>query len=386
MARGRATWKKYFEIKHLIAAFFRLLEDHAPAISRMMRFYSHEGPHQDMRLLEQETRCLTLDQPPYELAYQALCIDNVDGVEDPNLGRMVHIRSAITGPVAIHGHTNRAVDQHTGLILGFETTRVRWGRSCFPMPSINKPQATSKIAIPVPPFSNYYHMLIDFLLPHVLCCLGHKEQFSQGVVFCTNKEFPAVDFFVDILNSEGIPAATKSLRPMDKLHAPASLLTRIKAASTEHRYAYEEGMEMLEPHLDQLAKKIPGRPLLYLKRGATKLRNMRNASEVHDMMASEGFQLAEFGWQDFAAQVAAFRHAQFVVGTHGAGLSNIVWKKHGSLLEIFPRNARKTVYLNIAARRQWSYAHHLAGPEGSNQSFDVDVDALRQLVRQQQDQ
>lgn len=173
---------------------------------------------------------------------------------------------------------------------------------------------------------------------------------------------------------------------MDKLHAPASLLTRIKAASTEHRYAYEEGMEMLEPHLDQLAKKIPGRPLLYLKRGATKLRNMRNASEVHDMMASEGFQLAEFGWQDFAAQVAAFRHAQFVVGTHGAGLSNIVWKKHGSLLEIFPRNARKTVYLNIAARRQWSYSYHLAGPEGSNQSFDVDVDALRQLVRQQQDQ
>ena len=385
MARGRATWKKYFEVKHLIAALFRGLEDHAPAISRLMRFYSHEGPHGDMTIIMDKNIPLNLDQPPYDEAYQALTMENVDGVEDKDLGRMVHLLAALTGPVTIHGHTSRAVDAGSGRMLGFDKVRARWGRSCHPMPSIKRPEETSQIAIPVPPFSNYYHMLIDFLLPHVVTCLAHKELFARGLIFCTNREFPAVDFFVDILNQEGIPASTKKLKPTDMLKAPQSFMTRIKASSTEHRYAYEEGMELLEPYLEKVTQNIPGHRLLYLKRGTTKLRKLRNADEVNDMMSAEGFHLAEFGWQDFKNQIAAFRHADLVVGTHGAGLSNIVWKKHGNLLEIFPRNARKTVYLNIAARRQWTYGYHFAGPEGHNQSFEVDVEALRQSVRQQRE-
>jgi capsular polysaccharide biosynthesis protein len=99
----------------------------------------------------------------------------------------------------------------------------------------------------------------------------------------------------------------------------------------------------LQPHsvdvsaLEDFAKVIPqisaprNVPLLYISR----LKDGRvpgNEAQIQSYFIEKGFEILNLDEFDFEIQIAIFKTAKVVVGTHGAGLSNIIWAPPGTVV------------------------------------------------------
>lgn len=83
---------------------------------------------------------------------------------------------------------------------------------------------------------------------------------------------------------------------------------------------------------------------LYISRAKSKRRRLSNESEVIKVLKKYNFNVLYSEKLNFKDQIKIFSSAKFVVGLHGAGLSNIVWmKKNSFLFELKPENEK---YLN----------------------------------------
>ena len=119
-----------------------------------------------------------------------------------------------------------------------------------------------------------------------------------------------------------------------------------------------------------------------LVRAAARSRHVRNAAEVEQVCGERGFELVDADELDLDEQIALFAEARHVVGPHGAGLVNLLWRRGAgcSLLELFPPDASPAHYHWLCASFGYSY-DALRGVAGSTAAgFDVDPEALARAV------
>jgi hypothetical protein len=67
-------------------------------------------------------------------------------------------------------------------------------------------------------------------------------------------------------------------------------------------------------------------------------RRIHNYDDIESICRTFGFRLIDTAGMSLAQQIEIFSNARYVVGVHGAGLTNIIFRKNAplSLLEIFP--------------------------------------------------
>ncbi|NWG45751.1 MAG: glycosyltransferase family 61 protein [Alphaproteobacteria bacterium] len=125
---------------------------------------------------------------------------------------------------------------------------------------------------------------------------------------------------------------------------------------------------------------VPGRRL-YVSREDTRKRRTRNEAELRARLARHGFEPVLAGQLSFPDQVRAFAGAEFVAGTHGAGLTNILFAPPAmKLLEIFPQNKLRNTYFLLSRSLGQPYAYVVAGPAGAQEAFEVDPDAVERTL------
>ncbi|MFN4159949.1 MAG: glycosyltransferase family 61 protein [Gemmobacter sp.] len=91
---------------------------------------------------------------------------------------------------------------------------------------------------------------------------------------------------------------------------------------------------------------------IYIKRPSTGHRRLVGAEMFERFLKSEGFVFVDPGSFDFGTQVRIFRGAEFIVGAHGAGLTNILWcdrRKIRGILEIAIETVPDTGYTLISS-------------------------------------
>jgi capsular polysaccharide biosynthesis protein len=119
-----------------------------------------------------------------------------------------------------------------------------------------------------------------------------------------------------------------------------------------------------------------------LVRAAARGRHVRNAAEVEQVCRERGFEVVDADLLALDEQVALFGSTRYVVGAHGAGLVNLLWRRGApcSLLELFPPDASPAHYHWLCASFGYGY-DALRGTAGSTaEGFDVDPDALARAV------
>ncbi len=79
---------------------------------------------------------------------------------------------------------------------------------------------------------------------------------------------------------------------------------------------------------------------VYVSRSPARIRFIKNNKEIEKIAAKYGFEIIDCDNLSFSDQVALFSECSHVIGIHGAGLTNIVWRKNAplTLLELFPGN------------------------------------------------
>jgi len=118
---------------------------------------------------------------------------------------------------------------------------------------------------------------------------------------------------------------------------------------------------------------------IFLTRNARRGRYIRNNDAVAQVCCEHGFALVDADGLRLDEQIRCFAQARYVVGIHGAGLTNLIFRRGApcSVLELFPPDNLPPHYYWLAHHYGWRY-DALVGRAGSTAgSFDVDVDRLR---------
>lgn len=143
---------------------------------------------------------------------------------------------------------------------------------------------------------------------------------------------------------------------------------------------------------DRAHSKIPARQdgrfdRVYVARGDATHRRIVNEGEVIALLAIFGFAMVTPGQMSFAEQVATFRAARCILGTHGAGLTNLLWASEGaSIIEFMPEGFFDVGYRFLAPIAGHRHAAIVCRARPSERGLpyadiEVDIDLLRDALR-----
>ena len=376
MARGRAKWKKLFDLKPALGTGMAWLETHAPRLTTGLRYHSLQDKLDDASVIEDFRRPLLLHQAAYADAAQSLATHNVDGKNPNHAGDGIRLVTALCGSVMIHGHFMQPIDRKTGRLIALSTGRIPWGLT-YPLPTLKRRQTIKGIVAALPPVNNFYHVLVDYLLPVVSAVLRQPHLFHQPITLLVNRPSSPADLLASLLRRIGFETHVRLIDRFETVDADAYLLAKTSAASTEHGYAFGPEMQLLDPYLHDMTRDITVPHALVIERTQTRLRSVLNQTDMLVWLKSQGVEPVQFDWSNLLFQIACFRKAERIISVHGAALTNLCWGSGRNVLEIFPSNARKTTYLHMASQNHHTYQCVFGSTEQANQNFSVDLSTLK---------
>jgi capsular polysaccharide biosynthesis protein len=102
---------------------------------------------------------------------------------------------------------------------------------------------------------------------------------------------------------------------------------------------------------------------LYVTRGNAKhTRRVENEAELVDALAPMGFEVIDPGALSPAEQVRAFAEAEYIVGPHGAGLTNLAFATSGAaVVELFARDYVNECFWALASTVEGLRYRYLVG-------------------------
>lgn len=151
---------------------------------------------------------------------------------------------------------------------------------------------------------------------------------------------------------------------------------------THTRHYYERIREMVQlPDLVYQGSE----QRVFITRNPKRLRFIENTQEVEAVCRQFGFETVDFDFLDLPAQIRLLVNSRYVIGIHGAGLTNMLFRgaRSMSLLEIYPPGQYYPFHYVLMAN-QLGYSYDgIIGTSGKHiysESFHVDVKELRNRI------
>jgi hypothetical protein len=230
--------------------------------------------------------------------------------------------------------------------------------------------------------SNYFHWMIEGLVPlHVLApLLPPATRLLLPGSLAAMRDGPEAAWLPDhqaMLEAWGFGAMARSV-----VEAP---ICRV-----EDVYWLEDpGLDVLQAARLQGARQRAmagvrtgqaGRRI-YIRRPG--LRSVRNAAEVEAFLSRAGFETVGMGGMAHTAQMALFDAASFVIGPHGAELSNLMFCRPGArVIELSPAAQFRPFFAQISDKSGLSHAVLPCATDdgGFNGRMTVELDRLARLI------
>ena len=118
---------------------------------------------------------------------------------------------------------------------------------------------------------------------------------------------------------------------------------------------------------------------IYVSRGRAGKRRILNEDEVISLVRKSGFQIVHFEELSFMEQATLCSRAHFLIGNHGAGLTNMLFMESGgSVLEFRKKaDAKSNCYFSLASALGLDYFYQTCSsdtPEEDPNTADIIVD------------
>ncbi|MCS6781778.1 MAG: glycosyltransferase family 61 protein [Gloeomargarita sp. SKYBB_i_bin120] len=213
--------------------------------------------------------------------------------------------------------------------------------------------------------ANYWHWLINIVPKFIL--LQQGDVWPKIDYFLVDQPLKQLEITLEIL---GVPQAKRiptkfnySLRsplvvvPTFIREIPPWILDGLRTSFLPY------GQAPLQPH-----------PKVYISRRKAQRRRILNEAQVVDYLVSRGYTVCCLEDLSFLEQVGLFRGARYVIGVHGAGLTNLVWGESGGrVLEIFPAVPCRDCYWILAHQAGWDYYYWYPDSQHGNENYDADL-------------
>jgi len=227
---------------------------------------------------------------------------------------------------------------------------------------------------------NYYHWVIDTLSRLYII----REQLHDAIILLPRSPcrymYESMQFFQ--------PKGVLELEKHTYARVKNLYLPRPVADSGRHDGTVLMGLKKfilskLEGHLDD---GIAGERI-YISRAKQNARKIQNELEVQELLKAYGFSVVFFENMSFQEQISVMGKAKFVVSSHGANLTNILFMpENAKVLEINKNKSPNLCYYSLASSINLEYFYQLCPPvrEGldidNNADLQVDIKKLRDNV------
>jgi hypothetical protein len=169
--------------------------------------------------------------------------------------------------------------------------------------------------------TNYYHFLLDVLgALELLDASGH----AHNAPLVIGGTVARTRFGSEILNTGGLASRNWILQDNDNIWAENILFLR----------TYQQNKTRADHLLDLMGVPVPSSHAgdrLYLARPPGCRRSISNGAEVSRLLKKYGFREVVPDDLSIQEQIQLFQHARYVVGVHGAGLTNIIYRRGAPL-------------------------------------------------------
>lgn len=225
---------------------------------------------------------------------------------------------------------------------------------------------------------NYWHWLLD-ILPRVYL-LKHGDIWSKVDYFLIDKPFPKMLMALAILGVQEHQIIWTQYG-----HSLRTRLTIVPQFIQEKtNWIVNFLREYFLPYADN---SLVASPKVYISRKKASRRRILNEDQVLDYLIPRGYMPCYLEDLSFPEQIALFKTARYVIGLHGAGLTNIIWcETGGRVLEIFPDVPWRDCYWILAneAGLDYYYWYPTAQKESKTASYDdeivIDMEEFAQAV------
>lgn len=206
--------------------------------------------------------------------------------------------------------------------------------------------------------ATYYHFLLEEV-PRLLYALAERPDLSV----LTHADAPRhVVSLVALLREKGIIRGSLVKLPLGLYRVNDYVFT---SAELDSGFVHSQSIHLLRSVLGPGATPEVPLPLnpsskIYVSRRRDR-RALTNEADIESMLVCRGFRVVYLEDLEVGDQIALFQQVDTVVGTHGAGLANLVWVRPGTrVVEVFsPRYfndcfARLAVTVGAEYRELWA--------------------------------
>lgn len=249
-------------------------------------------------------------------------------------------------------------------------TEPRYLLALASIPFVKKQKMKSGILLAMPYHNNYYHWMVE-MLPRLQMIEG-DEKFKDIPIIVPKNRSPK--FIYESIKLTGFSDRNIFLDDgvyhFDHLYIP-SLLSLIKQPSPL-------AIEWLSKKL-VTNNQISNKRRIYVSRRDALHRSITNEPEVEQMLSEFGFETVCLREHSLEEQVKIFQDAEIVIGSHGAGFSNIAFTPSQSILiELFQEGWFSPTFYRLAGIKNVKYGFLVCKKDGIGQY--VNVNQLKELV------
>jgi hypothetical protein len=222
---------------------------------------------------------------------------------------------------------------------------------------------------------NYYHFFLD-ALPQLLVleALG----VSRDIPVVVPEQFATTRFVTEFRQLSTLLDGRTFI-----VQKPGEYVRVLTTTYVAKDTSFSPALFRILDSLNHVSMAAAGPERIYLRRNPSGPRALANDLEITTIAERYGYVAVDTAKLSLREQIALFRGARLVVGIHGAGLTNIMFRRGNNLrlLEISPADLGSTHYRSLCTQLGHEYSRLSGGQLGPDRRFHLDPAQFERALR-----